>query len=133
MFRSCEVCGEIAPKTMRCTRCLNGDYCSNSFFKKAWPEHKKICTKPPAQHYWPDASHYEVLGVDKHVNDAALKKAYYAKSRDHHPDRNRHDMYAQAKMERIANAYAILSDPKQRTAYNQSRRLRADGREAASP
>ena len=136
MFRRCEVCHEIAPKTMRCTRCLNGDFCSATCFKKAWPVHKLSCQKPPAQTYWAEASHYEVLGVSKHVDDAALKKAYHSKSREAHPDRNRGDVNAHHKMDRINAAYAVLSDPKQRAAYNREgtkRGLRADGREAASP
>ena len=123
-------------------------------FKKAWPEHKKICVKPSTFYFWPDKSHYEVLGVRKHVDATTLKKEYYKVSRAHHPDRNPGDLKAQDKMRQITEAfvppapgplaekrrtpararrYEVLSDPKRREAYNRTHRLRADGRNAASP
>jgi len=53
-------------------------------------------------HYWPTKSHYEVLGVSPDAADAAIKKAYFAKARECHPDKNRDDPDATAKFERIA-------------------------------
>ena len=32
--------------------------------------------------------YYEVLGVDKNADDAALKKAYRALAKNYHPDMN---------------------------------------------
>jgi hypothetical protein len=77
MFRNCDVCGEIAPKTMRCTKCHNGDYCSSVCFKKAWPEHRKICVKPSSFHFWPNKSSVFprlAFRFARAVNDYLLKK-----------------------------------------------------------
>ncbi|MBP3664052.1 MAG: molecular chaperone DnaJ [Tyzzerella sp.] len=63
--------------------------------------------------------YYEVLGVDKNADDAALKKAYRALAKKYHPDVNPGDTEAEKKFKEASEAYAILSDPEKRRQYDQ--------------
>lgn len=63
--------------------------------------------------------YYEVLGVDRNADDAALKKAYRALAKKYHPDTNPGDKEAEAKFKEASEAYAILSDPDKRRQYDQ--------------
>ena len=65
------------------------------------------------------------------VRGVGVGRRYQKKSREFHPDRNRGDVYATARFQRINDAFSVLADPKRREAYNRTRRLRADGRDAA--
>lgn len=63
--------------------------------------------------------YYEVLGVDKNADDAALKKAYRVLAKKYHPDMNPGDKEAEAKFKEASEAYAVLSDPEKRRQYDQ--------------
>ena len=63
--------------------------------------------------------YYELLGVDKSVNAADLKKAYRRLAMKHHPDRNPDDPAAEAKFKEAKEAYDVLSDSEKRGAYDQ--------------
>ena len=63
--------------------------------------------------------YYEVLGVDKNADDAALKKAYRALAKKYHPDMNPGDKEAEQKFKEASEAYAVLSDPEKRRQYDQ--------------
>ena len=63
--------------------------------------------------------YYEVLGVDKNADDAALKKAYRALAKKYHPDVNPGDEEAEKKFKEASEAYAVLSDPEKRRQYDQ--------------
>lgn len=63
--------------------------------------------------------YYEVLGVDKSADDAALKKAYRKLAKKYHPDVNPGDTDAEAKFKEATEAYTILSDPDKRRQYDQ--------------
>ncbi|CAD6197233.1 unnamed protein product [Caenorhabditis auriculariae] len=63
--------------------------------------------------------YYAILDVDRHADDAEIKKAYYKMARKYHPDKNS-DSEAPRKFQQISAAYFILSDPKKRQEYNQS-------------
>ena len=62
--------------------------------------------------------YYEVLGVDRSVDEAALKKAYRQLAKKYHPDVNPGDKEAEAKFKEINEAYEVLSDPQKRAAYD---------------
>ncbi len=62
--------------------------------------------------------YYEVLGVDKNVTEAELKKAYRKVAKKYHPDTNPGDKEAEAKFKEAAEAYAVLSDPEKRSQYD---------------
>ncbi len=63
--------------------------------------------------------YYEVLGVPKDADDAALKKAYRVLAKKYHPDTNPGDAEAEAKFKEASEAYAVLSDPEKRQKYDQ--------------
>lgn len=63
--------------------------------------------------------YYEVLGVEKGADDAAIKKAYRVLAKKYHPDMNPGDAEAEKKFKEASEAYAILSDPEKRRQYDQ--------------
>ncbi len=63
--------------------------------------------------------YYEILGVDKNADEAAIKKAYRALAKKYHPDMNPGDKDAEAKFKEASEAYAVLSDAEKRRQYDQ--------------
>ena len=63
--------------------------------------------------------YYEVLGIDRNADEAAIKKAYRALAKKYHPDMNPGDAEAEKKFKEASEAYAILSDPEKRRQYDQ--------------
>jgi molecular chaperone DnaJ len=62
--------------------------------------------------------YYEVLGVSRDADEAAVKKAFRKLARELHPDVNAHDPDAEAKFKEAAEAYEVLSDPDRRQQYD---------------
>ena len=62
--------------------------------------------------------YYEVLGVEKNADDSAIKKAYRQLAKKYHPDANPGDETAATKFREASEAYAVLSDPDKRKAYD---------------
>ena len=71
--------------------------------------------------------YYEVLGVSKDADDAAIKKAYRQLAKKYHPDMNPGDKEAEAKFKEASEAYAVLSDPDKRRQYDQFGHAAFDG------
>lgn len=63
--------------------------------------------------------YYEVLGVDKAVNDDELKKAYRKAAKKYHPDLHPGDAEAEKNFKEVNEAYEILSDKEKRARYDQ--------------
>ena len=63
--------------------------------------------------------YYEVLGVDRGADEAAIKKAYRQLAKKYHPDMNPGDKDAEMKFNAASEAYAVLSDPEKRRQYDQ--------------
>ncbi len=63
--------------------------------------------------------YYEVLGVSKDADDAALKKAYRVLAKKYHPDANPDNQEAAEKFKEASEAYSVLSDPEKRKQYDQ--------------
>lgn len=63
--------------------------------------------------------YYEVLGVDKSADDAAIKSAYRKLAKKYHPDMNPGDAEAEKKFKEASEAYAVLSDADKRRQYDQ--------------
>ena len=62
--------------------------------------------------------YYEVLGVGKGASDDEIKKAFRKLAVKYHPDKNPGDKAAEEKFKEINEAYAVLSDPEQKSKYD---------------
>lgn len=63
--------------------------------------------------------YYEVLGLSKGADDAAIKKAYRSLAKKYHPDMNPGDKEAEQKFKEVNEAYSVLSDPDKKAKYDQ--------------
>lgn len=62
--------------------------------------------------------YYDVLGINRHADEQAIKKAYRRIAKQYHPDINK-DPGAEEKFKEAQEAYSVLSDPQQRNLYDQ--------------
>ena len=62
--------------------------------------------------------YYDVLGIRPNASPEEIKKAYHRLAFQCHPDRNWESEEANGQMERINEAYAVLSDPIKRREYD---------------
>ena len=63
--------------------------------------------------------YYEVLGLERNADDAAIKKAYRTLAKKYHPDVNPGDKDAEEKFKEVNEAYTVLSDSQKRARYDQ--------------
>jgi molecular chaperone DnaJ len=64
-----------------------------------------------------ERDYYEVLGVERGADDAAIKRAFRKLAQQWHPDVNT-EPEAHARFKEINEAYQVLSDPSRRQAYD---------------
>lgn len=62
--------------------------------------------------------YYEILGVAKGADAAAIKKAYRQKAKELHPDRNSDNPQAEAQFKEANEAYEVLKDENKKAAYD---------------
>lgn len=62
---------------------------------------------------------YEILGITKSADAAAIKKAYRKKAIEFHPDKNPGNKEAEENFKLAAEAYEVLSDPQKKAKYDQ--------------
>lgn len=61
---------------------------------------------------------YDVLGVPRDADAAALKSAFRKQAKKFHPDQNQDNPDAEAKFKELNEAYDALKDPQSRAAYD---------------
>jgi len=62
--------------------------------------------------------YYKILGVERDVDQDALKRSYRKLARKYHPDVSK-EPDAEAKFKELNEAYEVLKDPEKRAAYDQ--------------
>ncbi|MEM9332481.1 MAG: molecular chaperone DnaJ [Pseudomonadota bacterium] len=63
--------------------------------------------------------YYDLLGVERGVDEKGLKSAFRKMAMQHHPDRNPDNPDAEKRFKEINEAYEVLKDPQKRAAYDQ--------------
>ncbi|HEU0092264.1 MAG TPA: DnaJ domain-containing protein, partial [Vicinamibacteria bacterium] len=61
---------------------------------------------------------YQVLGVRRGASVAEIRRAYQKRARSLHPDLNPGDPVAAEHFREVSRAFAVLSDPQRRAAYD---------------
>ena len=63
--------------------------------------------------------YYDVLGISRDADAAAIKRAYRKLAKKYHPDANPGDKTAEQMFKDVNEAYDVLSDPKKKKLYDQ--------------
>ena len=77
--------------------------------------------------------YYEVLGLQKGADAAAIKKAFHEMAKKYHPDLHPGDKSAEEKFKEINEAYAVLSDPEKKQLYDQYGHAAFDQQQGGGP
>ncbi|MEB3334377.1 MAG: DnaJ C-terminal domain-containing protein, partial [Cyanobacteriota bacterium] len=71
--------------------------------------------------------YWQVLGLEPGADPARLKRAFREQARRWHPDLNGNDPVAEERFKRVNEAYAVLSDPRRRQAWESGEELGENG------
>ena len=62
--------------------------------------------------------YYQILGLQRDADQAAIKRAYRKLARKYHPDVSKEEQ-AEDRFKEVSEAYEVLKDPEKRAAYDQ--------------
>ena len=65
-----------------------------------------------------EQDYYELLGIQRGADDAAIKAAYRRLAKECHPDRHQGCPQQEARFKAVNEAYDVLKDPQKRAAYD---------------
>jgi molecular chaperone DnaJ len=65
-----------------------------------------------------EQDYYDLLGVQRGADEAAIKAAYRRLAKEHHPDTKNGCKESEARFKAISEAYEVLKDPQKRAAYD---------------
>src|SRR3982750_4432505 len=65
-----------------------------------------------------EQDYYDLLGIQRGADEAAIKAAYRRMAKEHHPDRKNGCKESEARFKAISEAYDVLKDPQKRAAYD---------------
>ena len=65
-----------------------------------------------------EQDYYDLLGVQRGADEAAIKAAYRRLAKECHPDRHNGCRDQEAKFKAVSEAYDVLKDPQKRAAYD---------------
>jgi len=68
-----------------------------------------------------DVDYWEVLGLAPGASEDEIRRTYRRLALQWHPDRNRGDAHAEERFKEISEAYAVLTDPVKRRAWEAAR------------
>ena len=71
--------------------------------------------------------YYEILGIHKNADAAAIKKAYRKLAKKYHPDTNQGNKEAEIRFKEVNEAYDVLSDPEKKKIYDRFGHAGLDG------
>ncbi len=75
-----------------------------------------------------EKDYYQILGVTKSADSAAIKKQYRKLARELHPDKTKGDKKLEDRFKAVSEAYDVLSDDKKRREYDDAREAFKSGR-----
>ncbi|CAN0896553.1 Chaperone protein dnaJ GFA2, mitochondrial [Linum grandiflorum] len=64
--------------------------------------------------------YFDTLGVSRYATQSDIKKAYFQRAKELHPDTNKYDPQAQQKFQQLSKAYEVLKDEGKRAQYASS-------------
>src|SRR5213082_28747 len=65
-----------------------------------------------------EQDYYELLGIQRGADEAAIKAAYRRLAKECHPDRHNGCRDQEARFKAVSEAYDVLKDPQKRAAYD---------------
>ncbi|KAH8739527.1 DNAJ protein [Cryptosporidium ryanae] len=66
-----------------------------------------------------DTTYYDLLSVSPGASPDEIRRQYYRKAKQYHPDKNPDDNEAKEKFQKLGEAYQILADPELRRRYDE--------------
>lgn len=66
-----------------------------------------------------DTTYYDLLSVSTDASADEIRRQYYRKAKQYHPDKNPDDADAKEKFQKLGEAYQILADPERRKKYDE--------------